>query len=92
MYFVASFSQPFAGFTTWQDDAVAGDRAFCRRAIELGVDLSLVPTNRPQAVTLKLAISYVSIENARTNLQSGSRGQGFRPGPGRGATEPGKSG
>jgi len=68
VYFVASLSQPLAGFTTWQDDVVAGNKAFAANN-QAGVYLSFAPTNGPQAITLKLAISYVSIENARTNLQ-----------------------
>jgi predicted alpha-1,2-mannosidase len=68
VYFVAKLSQPLASFTALHDDVVAGDRVFAvnNRA---RVYLSLVPTNGLKAVTLKLAISYVSIENARTNLQ-----------------------
>jgi predicted alpha-1,2-mannosidase len=68
VYFVAKFSQPFAGFATWQDDAVPRDKT-AAEGNRVGVDLSFAPTNGAQAVTLKLAISYVSIENARTNLQ-----------------------
>jgi predicted alpha-1,2-mannosidase len=68
VYFVAKLSQPLASFTCLQDDIVAGDRAFSA-SNRARVYLGLIPTNGPQAVTLKLAISYVSIENARTNLQ-----------------------
>ncbi len=67
-YFVAKLSRPFAGFTALQDDIVVADRAFVANK-RARVYLSFAPTNGPQAVTLKLAISYVSIENARTNLQ-----------------------
>ena len=76
VYFVASLSQPLAGFTTWQDDVVASNKAFAANN-RAGVCLSFAPTNGSQAITLKLAISYVSIENARTNLQLEAEGKGF---------------
>jgi predicted alpha-1,2-mannosidase len=69
VYFVARLSQPLAGFTALQDDVVAGDKAFAATN-RARVDLSFAATNGPQTVTLKLAISYVSIENARANLQA----------------------
>ena len=69
VYFVARLSQPLAGFATWQGDVVSRDQA-AAEGNRVGVDLSFASTNRPQVVTLKLAISYVSIENARTNLQA----------------------
>ena len=85
VYFVAKLSQPLASFTSLQDDIVAGERAFSA-SNRARVYLGFVPTNGPLAVTLKLAISYVSIENARTNLQVEAGGQGIRAGRGRSAT------
>jgi predicted alpha-1,2-mannosidase len=76
VYFVARVSQPLAGFTTWQDDVVAANKAFAAKS-RAGVYLSFAPTNGPQAITLKLAISYVSIENARTNLQVEASAKNF---------------
>ena len=76
VYFVASFSQPFAGFATWQGDAVSRDKA-AAEGNRVGADLSFSPLNRPQVVTLKLAISYVSIENARNNLQMEAQDKEF---------------
>ena len=68
VYFVARFNQSFTDFATWQDDVISHDKT-AAEGNRVGVDLSFASTNRPQVVTLKLAISYVSIENARTNLQ-----------------------
>ena len=76
VYFVARFNQPFAGFATWQDDAVSPGKA-AAEGNRVGVDLSFAGTNRPQAVTLKLAISYVSLDNARNNLQTEARDKDF---------------
>ncbi len=68
VYFAARVSPPWAGFRTWQDNAVSHNKTTAGNQ-PVGVDLSFSPSNQPQAITLKLAISYVSIENARTNLQ-----------------------
>ncbi len=76
VYFVARFDQPFASFATWLDDAVSRDKA-AAEGNRVGVDLSFAGTNRPLVVTLKLAISYVSLENARNNLQAEVRDKDF---------------
>jgi predicted alpha-1,2-mannosidase len=76
VYFVARLGQRCAGFVTLQDDVVAGDKAFTATN-RARVDLSFAPTNGPQVVTLKLAISYVSIENARANLQAEAGAKDF---------------
>ena len=68
VYFVGRFSSPLTGFTIWQDDVVSRNKTTAE-GDRVGVDLSFMSANRPAVVTLKLAISYVSIENARTNLQ-----------------------
>ena len=75
-YFVARFGQPFAGFSTWQGNAVSRAPAAAADT-RVGVDLGFAPTNRPQVVTLKLAVSYVSIENARANLQAEAAARDF---------------
>jgi predicted alpha-1,2-mannosidase len=76
VYFVAKLSQPLANYTSLQDDVVAGDRAFSASS-RARVYLGLVPRNGPLAVTLKLAVSYVSIENARFNLQMEAEAKEF---------------
>ncbi|NOS71032.1 MAG: glycoside hydrolase family 92 protein [Verrucomicrobia bacterium] len=69
VYFVARFSQPFATFNTWQNDKVfPGQKAAEGEGV--GVDLGFAATNQPQVITLKVAISHVSIENARANLDT----------------------
>ncbi len=69
VYFVARFSQPFASFDTWQNDAVFPSQTTAE-GNGVAVDLSFEPGKQPKVVTLKLAISYVSIENARANLET----------------------
>ena len=76
VYFVARFDQPFSSFATWQGNSLTtgqpkaeGDR--------LGVDLAFAGGQGRNVVTLKLAISHVSLENARANLETESGDRGF---------------
>ena len=69
IYFSAQFSQPFSAYSLWSGSesyikkpAVQGDK--------LGADLSFKMNSPSQVVELRLAISYVSIENARANLKA----------------------
>ncbi len=76
VYFVAQFSQPFTTFQTWENDSVfpgktnaTGDR--------IAVDLGFGSQKSPTVITLQLAISYVSLENARGNLKAEAEKRGF---------------
>jgi predicted alpha-1,2-mannosidase len=69
IYFSTQFSQPFSGYCLWSEKnvlknqpAVKGDR--------VGADLSFNKSEGDQVIVLKLGISYVSIENARSNLSA----------------------
>jgi predicted alpha-1,2-mannosidase len=76
-FFVARFSRPFAGFGTWE-----GDR-FSPGATEvegknIGVDLAFeVPAGQPAVVEARVAISYVSVANARMNLEAEAASRTF---------------
>jgi len=74
--FVARFSQPFVSLATWQDDAPVANRTTAEGK-GVAVDLAFATANQPQVVTLKLAISYVSIENARANLEAEAATKSF---------------
>lgn len=74
--FVARFNQPFTSFGTWQNEVVFPNQAIAEGE-GLGVDLEFAATNQSQVVTLKLAISYVSIENARANLEAEAGAKDF---------------
>ncbi len=63
-YFVARFSAPFTSKGTWKDGAFVAHRDQVE-GDSVGVDLSF----SEEIVELKLAISHVSIENARANLE-----------------------
>ena len=76
VYFVARFSQPFASYQTWKDDIITQNQPLVQGE-GIAVDLGFVPTNQSQSITVKLAISHVSIENARNNLQTEVNDQDF---------------
>ena len=67
IYFVAKFDRPLASWGTWQnaDKKVGETHAFgTTAAAYLRFDCT-----QQQRVNIRLAISYVSVENARLNLQ-----------------------
>ena len=75
-YFVARFSEPFDGFGTWLDgvlvegrDEIAGD--------DVGVDLRFDAGRGETVVEVKLGMSFVSLENARENLEAEAGGLDF---------------
>jgi len=74
--FVARFDQAFAAFNTWQSDVVVPNQTTAE-GDGVGVDLTFPTSKQPQIVTLKLAISHVSIENARANLDAEAGAKGF---------------
>lgn len=68
-YFVARLSEPFVTFGTWNGaryDASATSAA----GDDIGVDLGFEKKGADHVVELRLAISYVSIANARMNLDA----------------------
>ncbi len=69
VYFVARTDRPFKEFATWTGDTVSPKQASAS-GDDVGVDLALDAAGAKPAVELKLAISFVSIENARANLDS----------------------
>jgi predicted alpha-1,2-mannosidase len=69
VYFAARFDRPFASFSTWQGAAISAGQPSAE-GDRVGVDLAFAPSQYLQEVTLRLAISYVSVENARANLQA----------------------
>lgn len=76
VYFVARFSQPFASFGTWQNDGVFPNQTTAE-GDGVAVDLEFASASPPKPITLKLAISHVSIENARANLEAEAGAKDF---------------
>ncbi|MEA1876069.1 MAG: GH92 family glycosyl hydrolase [Bacteroidota bacterium] len=68
VFFVARFDQPFKSYSTWQSEDSSRKRKTKRNHI--GADLEFSVRENGNVVVLKLAISYVSIDNARANLDA----------------------
>lgn len=75
-YFVARFDQAFATWQTWENDLVTQNQSLVRGE-GIAVDLGFSPRNQKQSITVKLAISFVSIKNARQNLEAEANQQDF---------------
>ena len=75
VYFVAESNRPFARFGTWKDSAVNhGQRS--ARGPHTGAFVGF-DTTKDQVVDLKVALSYVSLENAWKNLAEEIVGRDF---------------
>lgn len=75
-YFVARFNRPFQGFATRTGMTETPGQAVAT-GDDLDVNVGIRPDESSRVVELKLAISYVSIENARANLEREAGGAGF---------------
>jgi len=69
VYFTARFSQPFNGFGVWNGQEFLKNQPAIKGDL-IGVDLGFRKEAATQIVELRLGISYVSIENARANLEA----------------------
>ena len=69
VYFIAQFDQAFSEFGIWKDGVIASN---LKRTTgdDFGVYLSFPDSQRQQIIQLNMAISCVSIENARDNLEA----------------------
>ena len=69
VYFVARANRPFAAFATWSGGTLSPNEASAT-GDDVGVDLSFESAATRNAVELAVAISYVSVANARANLEA----------------------
>ena len=76
VYFVAQFDQDFASFGIWNGKHYDQDLTSAN-GDSIGVDLAFDRRSTNQVIGLKLAISLVSIDNARDNLQEETTGKSF---------------
>ncbi len=76
VHFVARFNQPFVTAGTWQGDAFVLNRLTAVGG-DVAVDLAFRPKGPRPAVELKLALSYVSVQGARANLDAEAGAAGF---------------
>lgn len=67
-YFCAVFNRPFAGYGTWQEDALK-NHGTNSEGLATGAFVNF-KASKDQTVLVKAAISYVSIANARANLKA----------------------
>jgi predicted alpha-1,2-mannosidase len=75
-YFVARCNRRFVEHGTWTGDTFSRAQATAA-GDDVGVELIFGKRDVPQQVELKLAISYVSIANARANLEAEAGTAGF---------------
>lgn len=76
VYFVARWDRPFTSHAVWKGGVVAPGAATAA-GDDVGVDLGFEPVADGSGITLALAISHVSIENARANLAAEAAAGGF---------------
>ena len=69
VYFVARFDRAFKTFGIWNNEAFYPGQEWAEGG-DIGVDLGFANNDSKTQIGLKLAISYVSIENARANLEA----------------------
>jgi predicted alpha-1,2-mannosidase len=68
LHFVARFDQPLTGYSEWSDSDPLENKTFSD-GDKIGVDLTFAKSGDRTLIGLKMGISYVSIENARENLE-----------------------
>jgi predicted alpha-1,2-mannosidase len=76
VYFAARFSQAFSDYRIWAGDKIVTNQPEVKTDT-LVIDLGFEKNNKAQVIELQLGISYVSIENARENLEVETNGAGF---------------
>jgi predicted alpha-1,2-mannosidase len=76
VFFIARFDQPFGSFAVWRGQEVMASGK-STEGDKVGVDIGFGAASAPATVILKLAISYVSLANARANLDSEAGDKNF---------------
>ena len=76
VYFAARFSRPFAAYSFWSGKKLMGNLTSIK-ADSVGIDISFDKKSPSEVIELRLGISYVSIENARENLEAEVGNAGF---------------
>ncbi|MCG3199465.1 MAG: hypothetical protein GHCLOJNM_03981 [bacterium] len=73
VYFVARFDRPFADHGVWTGDRFSRDQTEGQGA-RVGADLCFAWEGTSRVVEARVALSYVSVENARANLEAEAGG------------------
>ncbi|MDB5246477.1 MAG: glycosyl hydrolase family 92 [Segetibacter sp.] len=74
-YFVIRFSKPFKSFGTWDGDKINVSSAE-QFGTRMGAYISFA-TNKDERVEVRIATSFISIEQARKNMDMELKGKGF---------------
>jgi predicted alpha-1,2-mannosidase len=77
VHFVARFSVPFTAYGTWTGGQLSQGVSQAAGGSDIGADVSFEKRDSPLVVEVRLALSYVSIANARANLETEAAGRGF---------------
>lgn len=75
-YFIAKFNKPFKDYGVWNGDDFLANTKYTK-GDKLGADIVFEKSGADEVIELKLGISYVSIENARENLEAETGNKGF---------------
>ena len=75
-YFVARFDPPFDGFGAWEDGVLEEGRTLAT-GDDVGAVLRFSPEASGRGVEVKVALSFVSPEGARANLEAEAGGLDF---------------
>ncbi len=76
LYFVARFNRPFAEWSVWNGAVFSpGEKSVSGN--DIGVDATFADDGATSAVEVRLALSSVSITNARGNLEAETAGKSF---------------
>ncbi len=76
VYFVAQFDHPFDDFGVWTGDTFRKD-ALAGQGNALGVDLGFAADPADAPIEVRVALSYVSIEDAQQNLDTEAGDRSF---------------
>jgi predicted alpha-1,2-mannosidase len=76
VYFVAKFDQDFTNYSIW-DGRKYTENLKTARSDELIINIGFDKKNKSKVINVKVGISYVSIKNARLNLESEVGNQSF---------------
>lgn len=76
VYFAARINKPFSAYTFWTGKKFFQDKSSVK-GDTVGVDILFEKASSKEVIELKLAISYVSIENASENLEAEVGNTGF---------------
>jgi predicted alpha-1,2-mannosidase len=76
VYFSAIFSEPFISASIWSGSNLLKNQTSAT-GDHIGTDLSFSNTDTGKVITLKMGISYVSVENARLNREAETDNIGF---------------